>query len=339
VALAALTVASSVVIAGGPADSVQRNGNRRNNHADRFGQGTSPQGGEKTGNGVPARFVAEVRGRIAVVSANTGRVERYLTAAKPGGGAVEPALSHDGRTVWFSRVDGACAAHLAFVPVAGGDEQTLPGSGEAGPEGTPLPRPGRRQIAYARASCDRGPDHALIVSDLAGDEGHGQLGLLPLAWSRDGDQLLATASDGDEVRLLDLSPAGAIVASRVLAPADPSPGCRLEVAGFSPDDDGYVAVRRCGQPGEQARRSLVVLDKELTSRQTVLRLPRGQDFVDGLAFDTTGHSLLFSTAPAEAGNAAAAGTPDDGVALWVWRDGDVRRLARPSRYRHPAWLP
>jgi hypothetical protein len=318
-AVAALTVGASVVI-GGTAGSAERTGNRATSR-NRFRQGASP------GNGTPAQFVAESGGRIAVVSADTGRIVRYLTAAEPGGGAMDPMVSHDGRTVWFTRGDGSCAAHLASVPAAGGREQAVPGSGEAGPESSPLPRPGHPQLAYARANCDDA-DRALIVSDLAGLEGHGQIGLLPVAWSRDGDHLLATSVDGSEVRLLRMSPSGAIVGSRTLAPADPTADCRLTVAGFSPDDNnGYVAVRRCGS-GSDARRSLVLLDKAFGQRQTVVRLPRGQEFVDRLAFDTTGHSLLFSSR-----------TSDGEVTLWLWRDGETRRLGRPSRYRHPAWLP
>jgi hypothetical protein len=112
------------------------------------------------------------------------------------------------------------------------------------------------------------------------------------------------------------------------------------VVGFSPDDnDGYVAVRRCGASGEDARRSLVLLDKDGGFRKAVVRLPRGQDFVDRLAFDTTGHSLLYSTAPVEAADGAGTQAPDADVSLWRWRDGDSRRLSRQSRYRHPSWLP
>ena len=79
--------------------------------------------------GLPAEFVAELHARIVVVSAATGRVVRRLTADQAGGGASDPAVSPDGRTVWFSRGDGSCAAHLASVPAAGGPERSLPGSG------------------------------------------------------------------------------------------------------------------------------------------------------------------------------------------------------------------
>ncbi len=329
-ALAALTVAS-VVLTGSPAlsaDRTDRNGNR---------DPSSRHPRAEAADGMPARFVAEVDGRIAVVSADTGRIERRLTDDRAGGSAEEPTVSPDGRTVWFSRGDGPCAAHLASIPVAGGAERKLRGSGEAGPEGLPLPRPGRAQLAYSRTGCDK-PDEALVVGDLEGLEGHGQIGLAPLAWSRDGDHLLAVSSDGATVHLLDVNPAGTIVDDRELAPADGTSACRLQVVGFSPDDNnGYVAERRCGPSGEQGRRSLVLLDRGGDFRRAVVRLPRGQGFVDRPAFDSSGHSLLFSTAPSDAGGSA--GTADDDVTLWLWRDGEVRRLARQSGYRHPSWLP
>jgi hypothetical protein len=132
--------------------------------------------------------------------------------------------------------------------------------------------------------------------------------------------------------------AGAIVDDEDVAPADRTAECRLQVVGFSPDDNGgYVAVRRCGPAGGQARRSLVLLDRNGDGRQAVVRLPRGQDVVDGPAFDTAGHSLLYTTAAADAGGGADPQGAE--LSLWLWRDGESRLLARQSRYRHPAWLP
>jgi dipeptidyl aminopeptidase/acylaminoacyl peptidase len=342
---AVAALAASVVLAGAPSGAADRAAARDPQWSARRAPGAGPgrdqgQGQGGTADQLPVHFVAENGGRIAVVSADTGRVERYLTSAEPGGGAEDPSVSPDGRTVWFSRGDGTCAAHIASVPVGGGKEQKLPGSGEAGPEGRPLPRPGKAQLAWSRADC-KGSDTALVVGDLRGREGHGQKGLVPLAWSRDGDHLLAVTPDGAEVHLLDVNQAGLLEGDQVLAFADGTADCRLQVVDFSPDDnDGYVAERRCGPSGEQARRSLVLLDRNGGFRRAVLRLPRGEDFVDRAAFDPSGHALLYSTAPSQYGDRAgtAAGSGDQ-LSLWVWRDGESRLLARGSRYRHPAWLP
>jgi hypothetical protein len=334
VAVAILAVVATLAVAGNPAGSAERR--RDGREQDRERSSRRFRGEQGPGNGRPAQFLAELGGRIVVVSAETGRIDRYLTDERPGGGAEEPALSPDGRTVWFSRGVGPCAAHLASVPLGGGKEQKLPGSGEAGHEGVPLPRPGRPHIAYARTDCKE-PSEALIVGDLAGLEGHGQLGLVPLAWSRDGTLLLATTAEGSEARLLEISESGSIVGNRPLDVVDTSAECRLEVVGFSPDDnDGYAALRRCGS-GQSTRRSLVLLDQSGRHRKTVVRLPRGDDFIDRPAFDPTGHSLLFSTAPAQLDDDAP--TSDPGISLWLWRDGETRVLTRQSGYRHPSWLP
>jgi hypothetical protein len=326
----------AVVLTGDPAGSAERNRDRSRDR-DRAHSERRFRGEEGAANGRPAQFLAALDGGIAVVSAETGRVDRWLATEKPGGRAKEPALSPDGRTVWFSRGDGSCAAHLASIPLAGGKEQKLPGSGEAGAEGTPLPRPGYPHVAYSRIDCKE-PGAALIVGDLGGLEGHGQLGLAPLAWSRDGTLLLATAADGDEARLLQVSENGAIVDNKPVVLADTSKDCRLQAVGFSPDgNNGYLAMRRCGM-GESARRTLVLLNQDGKYRRTVARLPRGEDFIDRPSFDPTGHSLLFSSAPAAFGDGSATNA-DPEISLWVWRDGEARVLARRSGYRHPSWLP
>jgi len=340
--VAAVATVGLVMVSAGPAASADRkafyprnpNGDRathRNPNADESSR--RPYGDPAADGDLPAEFVAELNGRIVVVSASTGRVTRRLTADAPGGGASHPAVGSDGRTVWFSRGDGTCAAHIAWVAAAGGPERGLPGSGEDGPETTPLPRPGHDQLAYSRADCQGGAD-TLVVGDLKGLRAHGQSGLVPVAWNRDGDHLLARAADRDDLHLLDVDDNGAIADDHPLAPADPAAGCRLQVVGFSPGaNDGYVATRRCDGSTGEAPRSLVLLDRTGRLARTVLRLPRGQAFLGSPVFDPGGHSLLFSAGPVE----GSAGAGD--VTLWLWRDGDVRRLARGSHYRDPAWLP
>ena len=244
--------------------------------------------------------------------------------------------------MWFSRGEGTCAAHLASVPVAGGKEERLPGSGEAGPEGTPLPRPGRAQIAYARIDCKE-PGAALDRRRHGRPRGSRPARLVPLAWSRDGARLLATAADSYEARLLEVNESGAIVGHRELDLSDPPRSAGSRWSGSAPTTT--TATSPCGAAvcGESVRRSLVLLDKDGRFRKTVVRLPRGQDFIDRPAFDPTGHSLLFSSAPAQLGGDDDAtedtATDDSGITLWLWRDGETRRLARQSGYRHPSWLP
>jgi len=324
-AVAVLSAIGSVVAVEGPAESAGRNRDRFRDR-ERNDAGSAP---------APAQFVAELGGRIVVVSAETGRPERYLTDVKPRGGASRPAISPDGRRVWFSRSDGNCAAHLASAPVAGGKEEKVPGSGEAGPETVPLPRPGHAQLAYARIDCAK-PNSNLIVGDMDGLEGHGHSGLVPLAWSRDGELLLARKTSGGETRLLAVNKSGGIATNKPFQPADTVADCRLEVVGFSPDDNnGYVAIRRCGPSDERGKRSLVLLDQDGDFRKTVIRLSGSQDFTDRPAFDRIGHSLLYATVPAGTVDNTKNDAP---VSLWLWRYGQSRRLERQTSYRHPAWL-
>jgi hypothetical protein len=176
-----------------------------------------------------------------------------------------------------------------------------------------------------------------VVGDLDGLAGRGRSGLVPLDWSRDGDLLLALTVKDTETRLLEVNRAGGIESSTPLRLKDPVADCRLEVVGFSPDEnDGYVALRRCGRSGERARNSLVLLHRDGNLRKTVLRLPRGQDFTDRPAFDAVGHSLLYSTVPADRADRTKGGPA---ISLWLWRDGETRRLERRTGLSHPAWLP
>ncbi|HYH51998.1 MAG TPA: hypothetical protein VEG38_20830, partial [Acidimicrobiia bacterium] len=122
--LAVLAASASLVVAVAPppAESASRKSDGRNRDGfrdpDRVPKANASNGYDtrQADNAQPpARFVAELDGRIVVVSAETGRVERHLTSDKPGGGASDPAVSPDGRTVWFARDDGSCASHLASV--------------------------------------------------------------------------------------------------------------------------------------------------------------------------------------------------------------------------------
>jgi hypothetical protein len=63
--------------------------------------------------------------RLAVYSAQTGRLLKFLTAAEPGGGVSSPELTADGRTVIFARGHGTCAQTIDTVPANGGAERVL----------------------------------------------------------------------------------------------------------------------------------------------------------------------------------------------------------------------
>ncbi len=76
----------------------------------------------------PATFVAVspfgLRGRIAVYSASTGKLVKYLTPANSGV-VTDPALSANGKTVAFNRFTGQCGSDVEAVPASGGPERAL----------------------------------------------------------------------------------------------------------------------------------------------------------------------------------------------------------------------
>ncbi len=102
----------------------------------------------------PRQAVAVVNGRLALVSTATGRIERYITEALPGGGASDPTLTPDGTTVYFSRGDGTCAAHLASVSLDGGPEQIVVASRDNSVNSAPSLSADGRWLTYRHSLCN-----------------------------------------------------------------------------------------------------------------------------------------------------------------------------------------
>lgn len=108
----------------------------------------------------PKVIVAAREGRIAVLSAETGAVVRWLTEAVPGAGAYDPELSDDAKTVVYAQAAGTCASEIRSVPVAGGEPTTLVPASEGR-----LSHPSRHgdALAYARMRCAAGGNDQEIV--------------------------------------------------------------------------------------------------------------------------------------------------------------------------------
>ena len=100
----------------------------------------------------PKAMVAARDGRIAVLSTTNGSVVRWLTEQLPGGGASDPELSADGKTVVYVQGAGTCASEIRSVPVTGGEPTTLARSnGDTVLHGPSMTSGG---LAYVRSSCD-----------------------------------------------------------------------------------------------------------------------------------------------------------------------------------------
>lgn len=115
--------------------------------------------GDATATG-PEVMVAARDGRIAVISTANGEIVRWLTAAEPGGGAYDPALSDDGKTVIYVQASGTCSSEIRSVPVAGGTPKTLVGGGEGALRG---PSERGDNLAYVRTLCQDGGSREEVV--------------------------------------------------------------------------------------------------------------------------------------------------------------------------------
>jgi Tol biopolymer transport system component len=88
----------------------------------------SPGAAAGAGPGHGGTFVAvapTVPSSLAVYSASSGALERYLNPPLAGGGASAPELTDDGKLVVFEQAGGTCALSIDTVPVGGGTQQVL----------------------------------------------------------------------------------------------------------------------------------------------------------------------------------------------------------------------
>ena len=231
--------------------------------------------------------------------------------------------------MWFSRGDGTCAAHLASVPVAGGKERSCPARARSARK-IPLPRPGRPEAPSPAATAKT--QEALVVGDLRGLEGYGQTGLRPVAWSRDRSSARSGrrrqhARPRHQQGRRHRGQPGAL-------PGPHRP--RLPAGGRRVQPRQKQRLRRpppLRRPATR-RRSLVLLDKNRGPRKRWSALPRAR--TSPAAFDPTGRSLLYSPSPAIVESGATGNPP---ITLWLWRDGESRRVDRQTTYTSPAWLP
>jgi hypothetical protein len=234
--------------------------------------------------------------RIAVVSAATGKVLRYLTEAQPGGGPSDLTLNADRNVLYFARGDGSCAGHLARVPIAGGEEKPfLTGLSDAdgsAPERHTALRSTGTTIAFARANCE-GRDDEVVIATLGSDpevrttrkEG----GIQNLVWQKDGTRLLVYS--GGVTRAYSVDRSGRITGTHPF----PEPiGCHTSpVVSIPTQTPTLLANRTCGVDAQQ-RVSIVELDgKSYRKLRTLVSLPRG--WTGGaIALDDLGGHLLYS---------------------------------------------
>jgi hypothetical protein len=177
----------------------------------------------------PASFVAQVDGRVAVVSTASGKVVRYLTHAPAGHGQFFFALSEDRDTVWFSDVDVCGHSGIYRVSYQGGGAVRVDRSANA--EALTVSQDGSK-LVYRPLGC-HGSSPAFAVLDLRTGKtrrwAYSQRGevLGPMAWIPDGRHLAYIEFFGSSgtlrsrAWLLDTTgPGTSLAASRPLPPPD-----------------------------------------------------------------------------------------------------------------------
>jgi hypothetical protein len=276
----------------------------------------------------PASFLAQVDGRVAVVSTASGKVVRYLTQAPTGHGQFFFALSEDRDTVWFSDVDVCGHSGIYRVPYQGGAAIRVDRSANA--EALTISQDGSK-LVYHPLGCDGGPPSpAFAVLDLRTGKkrmwAYSQRGevLGPMTWSPDGRHLAYIEFFGSgELRtrawLLDTTgPGKSLAASRPLPP--PDKGCEIRDLAWQPGT-GRLAI------GEACPTTHQLVFVNAPGGKVLSRPLRVEQPFAGLDFDPSGRHLLYTT--------GAPGTPFSARSIWRW-DG-TRAVEIGRGYGMPVW--
>jgi hypothetical protein len=275
----------------------------------------------------PASFVAQVAGRVAVVSTASGKVIRYLTKRPTGQGQFYFALSEDRDTVWFSDVAVCGHSGIYRVPFQGGTAVRVDRSANA--EALTVSQDGSK-LVYRPLGC-HGGSPAFAVLDLPTGKtrkwAYSQRGevLGPMAWSPDGRHLAYIEFFGSSgtlrsrAWLLDTTgPGRSLAASRPLPP--PDKGCEIRDLAWQPGT-GRLAISEACPTTHQ----LVFVNApggKVLSRPLRVKQP-----IAGLDFDPSGRHLLYTT--------GAPTTPFSARSAWRW---DGTRAVKIGRgYGMPVW--
>lgn len=265
----------------------------------------------------PSQMVAARNGRIAVLSTATGEVVRWLTSEEPGGGAFQPELSEDGKTVVYAQGAGTCSSAVRSVPVAGGTPTTLVNAGE-GSFGHPSRRGGI--LAYVRFDCDTAKQEIVvhagtrIVEPVDGEVVGG-----PVV----GDRFVAFISLKGNVRTLHTVDAhGELADNPVTSPE----GCSWVTPTWGAKDSNdrmqLFVVASCSPRDEVVETWLYRFDADARNQVRLMRL----DVLNVTSIDYAGDALLIGARDVR--------DPDMQIA-YSYVGGKLRRI--PGNAIRPTW--
>jgi WD40 repeat protein len=233
----------------------------------------------------PPRSPQSAAGRLALFSTANGRRLRFLTAQRPGGGAFNPVVSADGRTVAFERGGGPCDETIDTVPANGGRERVLipvksSGSKRLVPSSPTYSSDGL-YLAYLTTGCSVSSNDVIHVRNLrTGHELTGR-GYLP-------ERAVFVNSD----RQIVFPYGGALVVVRLPSFArhtvKPPRGCQYVL--LAGTETKLAATVECGR--RHVVSIVAISTRTFTVTKTVLRLSHCSTCLD-LSFAATDPSALL----------------------------------------------
>lgn len=297
------------------------------------------------GDAAPERIVAAVDGRLVVLDASDGSIERVIHDTGAAWGAEGLAVSRDGGSVVVSlfnvhecETDGS--ANLRWIDTRTGDVRWIAVAGSS------LLTPDGRRIVYATCRSLGGgrPRRAVLGVSDADPEGSwglempgGPAGdarwLDPVAFLPSGRLLVRLDDDWSQAYTLDLD------RYTEAAPGQPPvyeplelPAGTTAVAALG-DTGGLVVAREIASGTE-----LIEVDADSGAHVRTLFEIRGLSVV-ALRSDPTGAHLVFTATPRESPGERR--SPRSASSLWRWSHGEnaPRKIASFGEVADAAWLP
>jgi len=236
----------------------------------------------------PPRSPRSAAGRLALFSTANGRRLRFLTAQRPGGGAYNPVVSANGRTVAFERGAGPCDQTIDSVPANGGRERVLipmkSGGNKPTVPSSPTYSSDGQYLGYLTTSCSGSSDDVIHVRNLrTGHELTGR-GYLP-------ERAVFVNRD----RQIVFPYGGALVVVRLPSFArhtvQPPRGCQYQL--LAGTETRLAATVECGR--RHAVSIVAISTRTFTVTKTVLRLSNCPTCLDVSFAATDPSAMLVAT--------------------------------------------
>jgi hypothetical protein len=236
----------------------------------------------------PPHSPPSAAGRLAWYSTATGKRLRFLTPQGPGGGAFNPVMSADGRTVAFERSTGSCAQVIGSVPVTGGRERVLVPTrfSRKGPvvPSNPAYSSDGRYLGYLTSGCSWWSHDVIHVRNLRTGSELTRRGYLPdRAVFVNQDRQVAFADGGELVIVA--------IPSFARHAYQPPRGCQYVLAAGT--ETKLVAALQCGP--RHALTIVAISTRTFTITGTLFRLSHCQTCTDVSIAATDPSAMLVAT--------------------------------------------